>query len=1052
MQAIVRFSLKQKIFYNLVFILLTVVGFLAMNQLPAERYPNINFGEVNVFTAYPGASPIEVETLITRKLEEQIETVENIEWINSTSYPERSHIRLKFIDDSDYSHLYNEVRFKILGMLGELPDGVDPPEINNVTVDDFLPVIVINFAGNHSNRALALMGEHVRARIQKISGVKEIEVLGEFIREFHVYLDTQKLSQYGVNFNEVVNALQDVNISMPSGNFATENNNFLVKVDEKFHSREQVVNTIIRRDGDGGFIHLEDLIKRADLDYRDPIVISSVNGKDVVSLKVIKTRAGNAIDIKEAIVQELEGFNDLFAREKLEVILTQDSTNKIKDGLSTLGLNMLLGMVLVSAIIWYFMGFRNAGLITVGIPFSFMITMLLMYLTGNSLNEISLFAFVLVTGIIVDDAIVVCENIYRHIQEGNEVYDAIVAGTSEVGLPIISSTLTTVAAFLPMLIMSGATGEFFAQIPIAVSFALLASLIECLLILPIHYLDFGPRSLPQKSESTALVSSGQQEKDNFILVFSRLLTNQALNFTLKHRLFSVLSIFLLLFAAVGVLAVSASGKIPLINIKFFPDDYTLYYADIKGPPEISIEQVDTKVREIARFIMADGEGFAASAAGFAGFYPNEDYEPVYGNNFGTVMVTLPVKNLQDFDDPLEHLEKMRKKLKKAFEKDGFSLSVHPQKDGPPTGKDINVRVVGTEFSLISGLADEIFLFLQTEKEIAPYLVDLEDGRGKPKQVYRFDINHERVKEYNLDNTQVTQLAGSVLDGRYVGKYRLNDEEIDLKVLITPESIKTPQQALTIPVVEHASGPVRLGDVVNLRSYFLPGELHRYQGQRAISIKADIKPDAATSTPVIIASVNAFYQQIQSKYSGATLVFGGEHEDTQRSYTSLMYAFVIAILVMYIILAAQFQSYLQPIIILSAVAFALIGVVFGKLVTQSLFTVNSFIAVIGVAGVVVNDALILIDFMNKLYITGVSRREAIDGAIEVRLRPIILTTLTTTLGLLPMALGFPEKSIVWGAMASTFVSGLAAATILTLFIVPVLWDMIKERQGKAEGKM
>ncbi|MEE9354427.1 MAG: efflux RND transporter permease subunit [Methylococcaceae bacterium] len=1043
MQAVVRFSLKQKVFYNLVFILLTVVGFFAMSLLPAERYPNVDFGEASITTFYPGASPTDVETLVTRKLEEQIETVENIEWINATSYPERSQIRLKFIDDSDYPHLFNEVRFKVLNMMGELPDEIDPPEIDSATVDDFLPVIAINLAGQHSNRALVLLGEQLKTRIQKIPGVKEVDVSGEYIREFHVYLDIQKLRQFGVSFDDVVTALEQANVSIPAGNFKSKNNSFLVQVDEKFSNREQVVKTVIRRDGDGGFIRLEDVITRADLDYRDPVVISSVNGNDVVSLQVIKTPAGNAIDIKEAIVQELDQSKNLFEREKLEVTLTQDSTNKINDGLTTLGLNMLVGMFLVSAIIWYFMGFRNAGLVTIGIPFSFMITMLLMYLTGNSLNEISLFAFVLVTGIIVDDAIVVCENIYRHIQQGNEVYLAIIQGTSEVGLPVLSSTLTTIAAFLPMLIMSGPTGDFFAQIPIAVTFALIASLIECLLILPIHYLDFGPRQSGKQNE--------QQEPDNIILTFSRSMTRRALKFTLQHRAISVLSIFLLLFAAIGILVVSAMGTVPLINIKFFPDDYTVYYADIKGPADMSIEQIDNKVRDVARFIMADGPGMAEAAGGFAGFYPNEDYEPIYGNHFGTVMVTLPVKDLQTFDNPLEHLESMRSRLQKAFAKDGFSLSVHAQKDGPPTGKDINVRVVGTEVDAISGLADEIFTFFQTEKTIAPYLVDLEDGRGIPKQVYRFTINHERLKEYDLDSDQVTRLAGSVLDGRYVGKYRLTDEEVDLKVLVAPQFIKNPQQALTIPVVEHASGPVRLGDVANLNTHLQPGELHRYQGQRAIGITANIKPETPTSSPAIIAAVQAFYGKIQDQYPGASLIFGGEHEDTQRSYTSLMYAFIIAIMIMYIILAAQFQSYLQPAIILSAIAFALIGVVFGKLLTQSLFTVNSFIAVIGVAGVVVNDSLILIDFMNKRYQAGVARRDAIEQAIAVRLRPIILTTLTTTLGLLPMALGFPEESLVWGAMASTFVSGLATATILTLFIVPVLWDMILERQERKDQR-
>jgi HAE1 family hydrophobic/amphiphilic exporter-1 len=709
MKGIVQFSLQQKVFFNLIFILLTVVGFYAMFQLPAERYPNVNFGEVSISTYYPGASPSEVEMLVTQKLEEEIESVENIEWVTSTSYAERSHIRLKFIDDTDYDYLYNEVRFKVLNMLSELPESIDPPVINSVTVDDFLPVITINLAGQHTNRALALMGDQVKSRLLKIPGVKDIQISGEYTREFHVYLDPQKMRQYGVNFNEVVNTLQDVNISMPAGSFKGKSHNFLVKVDEKFYSREQVVNTIIRKDGDGSFIRLHDVISHADLDYRDPIVISSVNGKDVVSLKVIKTQSGNAIDIKDTLIDVLEDFDDLFEQEKLEVTLTQDSTDKIKDGFTTLGLNMLVGMILVSIVIWYFMGARNAGLVTIGIPFSFMITMLLMYLSGNSLNEISLFAFVLVTGIIVDDAIVVCENIYRYIQDGCSTYQAIISGTAEVGLPVISSTLTTVAAFLPMLIMSGATGEFFSQIPIAVTFALIASLIECLIILPIHYLSFGPRQSKELSK--------QLEKDNFILVFFRSLTEKALSITLKHRVLSVLSIFLLLFISIGILGVSATGKIPLINIKFFPDDYTIYYADIKGASETPIEQVDKKVREVAHFIMADGEGYAESAAGFAGFYPNEDYEPVYGNNHGTVMVTMPLKDKQVFSDPLEHLDNIRKRLKKEFEKEGYTLSIHAQKDGPPTGKDINIRIVGTQFDSISDAADKFFNFYKRKRRL-----------------------------------------------------------------------------------------------------------------------------------------------------------------------------------------------------------------------------------------------------------------------------------------------------------------------------------------------
>ena len=458
--------------------------------------------------------------------------------------------------------------------------------------------------------------------------------------------------------------------------------------------------------------------------------------------------------------------------------------------------------------------------------------------------------------------------------------------------------------------------------------------------------------------------------------------------------------------------------------------------------------MDSLARDISGFIMADGEGKAISSAGIAGVYMNENYEWVFGNNLGLVMVTLPPKKEQTISDPMHHLELMRIRLKKQFEHDGFVLSVHPMKEGPPTGKAINVRVMGSNLEAVSKLSKKLFDFLNSQKDIAPYLVELENDQGDPKRVYRFDVRHDRVKEYNLNSTDVARLAGSVLDGRYIGKFRSSDEEIDLKLLIEQDMFETPEQALSIPVVEGAVSPILLGDLTNLRTYYESGELNRYQGQRAVSIKSDLKTGAPISVAYVVNAISRYYDTIREQYPGTTVLFSGEYESTQKSYQSLIFAFFIAVMIIYMILATQFQSYLQPVIILFAVLFAIIGIILGKFLAQSLFTVNSFIAVIGVVGVVVNDALVLIDFMNKGYRSGLSRRESIDRAVHIRLRPIILTTMTTLLGLLPMALGIPDYSVVWGAMASTFVCGLGAATLLTLWVVPVIWDLIQARQEKA----
>lgn len=1039
MDSIVRFSLKQKVFYNLLFVLMFVAGFFAINELPIERYPNVNFGEVVITTVYPGASPSDVEALVTQKIEDSLESIENIEWLKATSYPERSYVHLKFIDDTDYKSLFNEVRLNILNIINELPAETDPPLIDNYTVNDFYPVVTVNISGSQDNRALTLIAKEIKTHLEKLPGINKIAIDGEYIREFHINLDPKKLRRYGVTYNEVAQALKEINISIPAGSVNTPYGNYLIKVDETFNNREQIIRSIIRKDGDSNFLRLKDLITNAQLDYRDPIVISSVNGKNVIALKIVKSDTGDALSIKKDILATLEQLKPLIKQEQLSIAFTQDSTIKINDGITTLGLNMLVGMTLVSIIIWYFMGIRNAGLITIGIPFSFMITMLLMYLTGNSLNEMTLFAFVLVTGIIVDDAIVVTENIYRHIQEGRDLDQAVIFGTSEVALPVIASTLTTISAFLPMLMMSGSMGEFFAQIPIAVCYALVASLIECLLILPIHYYDYGPRHT--KELSTRL------EKDDFILSFIRRITEQTLNITLKYPRTSLTLVVVLLAISFGIMAISISGKLPLVKIQFFPSDYSVYHVNIKAKPETPIEQIDKKLREIFQYILNDGPGKVESAAGFAGYYISDNYLPIYSNNYGAVIVTLPEKDKRSFTDPMQHLEDMRSRLKEKFAHNGYQIHVQEQKEGPVTGKDISVRILGSNEVSINGLSQALSTFLKTTPSITPYLVGLKNDQGQLKKIISIKINHEKTSEYQLNNRLVTQLAGSVLDGQYIGKYRLNNGEIDLKLAIDPKSITPLQKVLEIPFIENATGPILLGDIAKLDSYSAEGELNRYNLQRSVNFTANIKADSPTNTATVLHEINNFYQQIRTQYPGANLIFAGDFAATQKSYTSLAYAFVMAILIIYLILAAQFQSYLQPIIILSAITFALIGVILGKFVTQSLFTVNSFMAIIGVAGVVVNDSLMLVDFMNKSYRAGLSRRKAIAEGIRVRLRPIVLTTLTTTLGLLPMAIGFPNYSIVWGSMASTFVTGLITATLLTLFIVPVLWDMVQARQER-----
>jgi HAE1 family hydrophobic/amphiphilic exporter-1 len=605
-----------------------------------------------------------------------------------------------------------------------------------------------------------------------------------------------------------------------------------------------------------------------------------------------------------------------------------------------------------------------------------------------------------------------------------------------------------VAAFMPMLIMTGSTGEFFALIPKAVSFAIAASLIECLFILPLHYLDWGPKADTD--------GKAPHEKDNAFMRLARRFTEWGMALTMRFKKLSLLAVFVAFAAAMFVLLVSVSGRMSLIKIRFFPEEYNEYYAILEGPASTPIEKTRAVVEDISNFILDDGEGFAKTATGFAGFYINEDYQNIYGGNLGIVIVTMPAKAKWAFDDPKAHLERMRERLEERFEKDGYDIRVNAEETGPPAGKDVNVRVLGQNMDSVYALAAELKRFMREDSSMGPHLADLKDDSGQPNRVLRFEVRQDRAQEYGFDQAAVAGLAASVLDGRYVGKYRVSDEELELKLMLSRSALNRPGDALTLPLMEHPSGPVRLGDLVRIETSREPGQLNRYNTERAVTLSANIKSGSQTSTTEIVNRIKKHYQAVRAEFPGAGLDFGGEFESTRRSFTSLAYAFGIAVLLIYLILATQFGSYVQPMIILSAVVFSLIGVVFGKLVTQSLFTVNSFIAVVGVTGVVVNDSLVLLDFINRAYRRGLNRAEAIREGIRLRLRPILLTTLTTTLGLLPMALGIPSYSMTWGTMASTFVTGLAAATTLTLFIVPIEWDMVMRfaewRAGRKRAKM
>ncbi len=1064
MKSVVKFSIKQTVLLNVVFVILVVAGAFSIFTTPLENMPVVDMGNVFINTVYYGASADDVEQLVTVEIEKALDGLEDVEYIKSDSYRNFSSVDVKFLDDSDYRARYDELRFRVLNIKDELPPDADEPTFMYLDTNVWLPVVIVNIKGDLSQRSLERYAEELRTSLLTVPDVRDAKIEGEYDTEFHVSLDTEKLRRYGVTFQQVVDAIRSANTKIPTGRFRTREWEYMLDAGDRLNSQEEVLNTVVRRDGDGNFIRVANLVTSARLSHRDPSVIPSVNGQSTVRLAVTKEENGNAIDISETVKNVARQFEAKHARDGIQVVFTNDSTIEINDSLNTMGGNLLLGMGLVTIVLWITLGFRNAMLTAIGIPFAFLCSVLMMKLTGVSLNNISLFAFVLVTGIMVDDAVIIVENIYRHFQMGKSRKIAVIDGTAEVMLPVFASALTTILAFIPMLLMTGSTGEFFAYIPKTVTYALLASLIEALFILPIHFLEWGP-----KDGSQAVRKLQQHDaSDPFSHLKSGLFVpfwkayRWAVEKILNHKIITFTAMTLILIAAVGILVLSATGVLPLIKVEFFPGNYFRYHVTITTPVGTAIEQTDAIVRDVSGYIMSLGASQAHSTSGSAGYYEDEDYTRHDGSHFGQIVVTLPEDKLRDFpenpsNDPILHLDVIRRKLAEFVQQkypDGELVPivrVFKESDGPPTGKAVNIRVTGTTLEDAVYAGDRLKAFMQQEPELAD-LIDLADNRPNFHKTFKFVPKQEAVFEFGLQPETVTRMVAGALNGQYAGKFRTIDEEVDLMVRIARASDKgnisgaglaEPLDILGIPVVEDSTSPVLLRDLIEYKPVYEPDVNSRYKGKPTITLTADIKPGSRLSPARVQVLVNNFEKSQADEFSGITLAYGGEFESTSKSYASLTMAFFIALLAIYMVLATQFKDYVQPLIIISSVPMALIGVVFGLLITRTTFTLGSFLAIIGLAGLAVNDSLLLIDFMNVRVRQGKPLRQAIIESCAARMRPVLITTITTTLGLLPMAIGIPNKSISWSPMATAFVSGLISATVLTLLITPANYEAFEQ---------
>jgi len=1012
-----EFSVRQRVLVNMVFIAVVLAGIYTFFSMPAEMLPNVNMDEAVVVVIYPGVSPEEMETLVTKPLEEEIEGVEDIDFIASTSSESRSVIDVRFapgLAEDDFDRHILDLRAAVDN--ADIPDEAEGPHVIPIKLAEVIPILSVSIGGDVSDTVLREVAEDLKEDLLDVRHVKAVDIVGAREREIWLELDADRLKAYGIPVGQVVGSLAARNINVPGGTVDLSNSEYIVRTLGEFESLDDIENHVIASDPYGRQIRVRDVGAVRDT-LEERLTLSRLNGERSVTLWVTKELAGSAVTVAGDIRAAIDAF-DAALTEDVSFEIRNDTSEEVRDVLGVLKRNAAFGIVLVALTLFLFIGFRNSMLAVIGIPFSFFCAFMLMNAAGITINTVSLFSLVLVLGMLVDDAIIVIENIYRHMEQGMPPARAAVLGTQEVFAPVTAAVLTTVAAFLPLLLMTGMWGKFIGVIPKTVTFALLASLVEAFLILPSHMADFS-RVAPRQNKC----------HPGFVSLTRRY--ERALRKVLRRRYLSM--------AAIIAMALVALALVFTLDIKIFQEE-DLGRIEVRGqlPVGTRLEVTDEVAREIEKIVFALPDDELEAVVTRVGFMI-QNYRGMLASHNFQINIDL-VDDSERARSDVEIMDALRREMSKV---PGLSsLWLDRPQQGPPSGRPVEVRVRGEDPAVLGVIASSI------KKKLAEHegVVEIDDDLVPGKSEMRVSVLQDRASLYGLTVVDIASAVRTGFEGTVATKYRGGgDDEIDVVVRYEEDDRASLDDLRDLLLATPSGAAVPLSNVAEVSIGSAPAQLHRRDGSRVVTVTADVE-QGTTST-----EVNGFlkreFSDVSSRFPGYSLEFGGEYAETQESFTSLLAAFVVAILLIYLILGTEFQSFVQPLIVMFTVPFAFIGVVIGLVVMRYPFTLNAGIAIVALAGVVVNDSIVLVDFIKKARARGVTRWESIVEAGCMRLRPILLTSITTIFGVLPLAMGWGGASASWGPMAASLAWGLAFATVLTLFIIPSLFSIVDDARAR-----
>ena len=1014
-------------------VLVLIAGTYAYMTVPKEADPDVNIPMIYVSMSHEGISPEDAERLLIKPMEKQLEGIEGVKERRATAFEGGANVVLEFEAGFDADKALDDVRDKVDLAKPELPDETDEPTVNEINLSLF-PVIVVTLSGELEERTLLRVARDLKDELQRIPNVLDVTIAGNREEQVELVVDPLVLESYNLDAEDIITAVSRSNRLVAAGAVDTGQGRFSIKVPGLFETVDDILNMPIKVDEDVAVTFGD--IGTLKPTFKDPQGFARINGKPALALEVQKRTGANIIETIESVRARVAERQASWP-ESLVVTYSQDKSTHIRTMLTDLQNNVASAILLVMIVVVAALGLRSAGLVGVAIPGSFLTGILVLATLGFTINIVVLFSLILAVGMLVDGAIVVTEYADRKMSEGLDKRSAYGLAAKRMAWPIIAATATTLAAFLPLIFWPGIVGEFMKFLPITLVATLTASLLMALVFVPTLGALFGKSGGGADPETAKAIAAGQAMSLDRVHGMTGTYL-RALRFLLKGPAKVLLAAFLLLIGALAAYAYFGKG------IEFFPDvepDNAALQIHARG--NLSIEERDALLRQVEARVLdlqrERGEFHAIYARSVAssGRRNNEPEDII-----GTIRLEFVDWNLRRPADEI-----MADLRQRASDLAGIFIETRKQEAGPPVGKPIQIEIASDFPELIAPTAIKLYDKLRSMNG----LVDLEDGLPMPGIEWQIEVDRAEAAKYGADVSLLGSYIRMVTNGMKLGEYRpdASDDEIDIVVRL-PEAYRKVDYLDQIRV-QTKTGLVPISNFVTRSPKPRVSMLRRVDGSRVLVLRADVGFDPITGEKIL---ADDKVQELRTWLAAADIDprvkvrFKGEDQEQKEAQAFLQKAFVIALFMMAIILVTQFNSFYSAFLILSAVVMSTIGVMLGLLATGQPFgIVMSGIGVIALAGIVVNNNIVLIDTFDRLKESAPSGREAILQTGAQRLRPVLLTTVTTILGLMPMVLGmnidFIERGVQigapstqwWRQLSTAIVFGLGFATLLTLFVTP-----------------